>query len=153
MLIFYKKWYPTFGQSHEKANLHRTHSYHQNHQGWEQLQLRTIMHGSFLSLHCSVFSKATWKFSPPAYLEVTSTQCKGPAITVNHSAFRSEPPSYSPNPGFAQYMYFHMIFHTNFFVTREHMQPLSSAPLARAEDHSSVQQIHRRQSFVCTYIL
>ncbi len=46
---------------------------------------------------------------------------------------RSEPPSYSPNPGFAQYTYLCMIFRTNFFVTREDTRPLSFAPPARAE--------------------
>jgi len=45
---------------------------------------------------------------------------------------RSEPPSYLPNPGFTQYMYFRMIFHTKNFVTRDDTQPLSSALLARA---------------------
>jgi len=46
---------------------------------------------------------------------------------------RSEPPSYSPNPGFAQYTYLCMIFHMKIFVTREDTWPLSFALPARAE--------------------
>jgi len=80
-------------------------------------------------------------YRPP--LQVLASPTVGP---------RSEPPSYSPNPGFAQYMDFCMNLRTKNFVTRDDTQPLSLAPLARKEDHSSVQQTHRRQSFVCTYI-